>query len=125
LRAQSEGEFFLSRGREEEREEVVEEAERGVPGAGEEVVGVSAEGLCGAGEGVEAAGDFKTHSNHPPARPLEMQAARMAARPTRGSWLGVSSGLKEEEEEREPFGEGEGAVEEKEGEECCGEKLEL
>lgn len=77
----------------------MEEAERGVPGAGEEVVGVSADGVCGAGEGVEAAGDFRTHSNHPPARPLEMQAARIAARPTRGSWLCVSAVLEEEEGE--------------------------
>jgi hypothetical protein len=52
----------------------VEEADEG---AGEEGGGVAVEGVGGDGEG-----DLSTHSNHAPARPDDMHAARMARRPT-------------------------------------------
>lgn len=57
------------------------EAEAGEEGAGDEE-----EGRGEPGSGKVVAGDLRTYSNQPPARPEEMQAAKMAASPRRGFW---------------------------------------
>lgn len=49
--------------------------------------------------GVGGDGALSTHSNHAPAKPLDMQAAKMATRPTLGSCPPSSSELGENAEE--------------------------
>lgn len=83
LRAQSEGELSRNLG-------VEDEGDVGVLGAGEEDVGVPGAGVPDAEEeGGGGLDDLRTYSNHPPASPLETHAARIAAKPTRGSCLCV------------------------------------
>lgn len=90
LRAQRLGELGLSLSWLPLLLEVVEVALIGLPGGGElkpawPSTGVLCALTLAMGVGAGAAGPLRTYSNQPPASPLEMHAARMAASPTRGS----------------------------------------